>query len=81
MPLELVTHGTRGRLVSYNGGRLHGSWEQTQNPNTFTVNFNSEPDRDVWSHTFTQIVNTEVYRHVGTSGKWTVCIIYLPHGS
>jgi len=82
--LELVTQerqGTEDRLVSYGGGRLQGSWEYAQNPNTFTVNFNCNPDRDPRPHTFTEIDNTEVYRHVGTRGKWTVCIIYSPHGS
>ena len=80
--LELVMHEETGeRLVSYDGGGWQGSWEYAQNPNTFTVNFNCNPDRDPWPHTFTQIFNTEVYRHVGTSGKWTVCIIYSPHGS
>ena len=79
--LELVTQETGDRLVSFDRRRLHGSWEYTQNPNTFTVNFNADPDKRPKAHRFTQIVNTEVYRHVGTSAEWTVFLIYLPHES
>ena len=60
---------------------LHGSWEYTQNPNTFTVNFNVNPDKLPRAHTFTQIVNTDVYRHVGNKAECTVFLIYLPYAS
>ena len=81
MSLELVTAETGERLVSYADRGLHGSWEHTQNPNTFTVNFDADPDKRPRAHTFTQIVNTEVYRYVGTSAEWTVFLVYLPHES
>ena len=81
MSLELVTAETGERLVSYADRGLHGSWEHTQNPNTFTVNFNADPDKRPKAHTFTQIDNTNTHRHIGNSAEWTVSIIYLPSAS
>ena len=81
--LRLHTQETREQRVSYDGRRLHGNWEYTENQgvNTFTVEFNANPDKPVRVHTFTQIGNTDVYRHVGNTAEWTVMLIYLPNES
>ena len=79
--LELFTQETGDQLVSFDRRRLHGSWDYSENPNTFTVNFNANPDKLPRAHTFTQIVNTDVYRHVGNRAEETVFLIYLPYAS
>ena len=79
--LELFTQETGDQLVSFDRRRLHGSWDYSENPNTFTVNFNANPDKLPRAHTFTQIVNTDVYRHVGNKAECTVFLIYLPYAS
>ena len=56
----MVTQETGEQLVSFDRRRLHGSWDYSENPNTFTVNFNANPDKLPRAHTFTQIVNTDV---------------------
>ena len=78
--LRLVMQG-KDRLVSFTRRRLHGSWDYSENPNIFTVNFNDNPDKLPRAHTFTQIVNTDVYRHVGNRAEETVFLIYLPYAS
>ena len=78
--LRLVMQGD-DRLVSFTRRRLHGSWEYSENPNTFTVNFNSDPDKRPKAHTFVQIANTEIYRHVGHGAEWIVFLIYIPDES
>ena len=81
--LRLHTQETGEQRVAYDGRRLHGNWEYTENQGvkTFTVEFNANPDHRPRVHTFTQIGNTEVYRHVGNTAEWTVMLIYLPSES
>ena len=81
--LELHTLETGERMVSYDGRRLHGHWVYTENPgvNTFTVEFNANPDKPPRVHAFTQIGNTEVYRYIGNAAQWNVTLIYLPSES
>ena len=81
--LRLHTQETGEQRVAYDGRRLHGNWECTENHGvkTFTVEFNANPDNRPRLHTFSQIGNTEVYRHVGNEAEWTVTLIYLPDES
>ena len=77
------TQETGEQRVADDGRRLHGNWEYTENQGvkTFIVEFNANPDHRPRVHTFTQIGNTEVYRHVGNTAEWTVMLIDLPSES
>ena len=78
--LRLHTQETGEKRVAYDGRRLHGNWECTEQDGvkTIVVGFNANPDHRPRRHTFHQIGTTEVYRHVGNDPEWTVTLIYLP---
>ena len=81
--LCLDTLVTGQRLVSYDNKAMHGNWELTESPdgNTYSINFNANPDKPPRAHTFNQIDNTNTYRHIGNRAEWTVLIMFVPSSS
>ena len=71
--------GDASKQVQFDGKRLHGSWSYAWDAQrrmaSYTVYFNSNPDKEPKYHKFEQIQATDTFRHWAPNPEWTAFII------